>query len=146
VAPLLKPGVGLATEVPEDVGEVQTDKARLRQILVNLLGNAAKFTKAGEVGIRASREPQSDGQVFLVIDVVDTGPGIPAEEQETLFDEFRQLTGAGIRHEDTGLGLSISRRLAELLGGSLTVESEVGVGSTFTVRIPAVYGGPDSDA
>ena len=135
VEPLLKPGVVLVADVSDNVGEAHTDKARLRQVLINLLGHAAKVTEAGEVNIQATREGPSE----LVLAVSNTGPSIPTEALETIFDEFHSLTGSGIQHKDTGFGLSISKRLVELLGGTIRVESQVGEGSTFTVQIPMVY-------
>ncbi len=134
VSPLVRSGVALNYEVADDVGETQTDRARLRQIVINLLGNAIKFTEAGEVSVRVTVEGEQ-----LVIAVSDTGVGIPADALDTIFDAFRQVEGAGIRHKDTGLGLSITKRLTELLGGTVAVESEVGKGSVFTVRVPVVY-------
>ena len=135
VGPLIKAGVTLSHHVADDIGEVETDQARLRQILVNLLGNAIKSTPEGVITVQASREGDT-----LVISVVDTGAGIPEEELDTVFDEFRQVEGSGLEHRDTGLGLAIAKKLTELLDGSIVVESRVGVGSTFTVRVPVVCG------
>ena len=139
VAPSLgKASVDLRHEVTADVGEATTDEARLRQVVINLLTNALKFTEEGEVVVKAKRENGA-----LVISVSDTGIGIPEDAQETIFQEFRQVDGSTTRkHQGTGLGLSIVRRIAELLGGTISLESEVGVGSTFTVRIPVTYGQP----
>jgi signal transduction histidine kinase len=137
VEPLLKSGVVLIADVSDNVGEAHTDKARLRQVLINLLGHAAKMTETGEVKIRATREDPSE----LVLAVSNTGPSIPTEALETIFDGFHSLTGSGIQHEDTGLGLSISKRLVELLGGTIRVENQVGKGSTFTVQLPMDYRG-----
>ncbi|HEX6558122.1 MAG TPA: ATP-binding protein [Longimicrobiales bacterium] len=115
-----------------DPVSVVTDPRRLRQILLNLLSNAIKFGKGKPITVRC--KALSDGGVS--IDVCDHGDGIPAEEQDAIFDEFVQL-GKNRTHEGTGLGLPISRRLAQLLRGSLTVQSDVGKGSVFTVRLPA---------
>jgi signal transduction histidine kinase len=134
VGPLIKDGVTLSHSVADDVDEVRTDQTRLRQILVNLLGNAIKSTPEGEIAVRASREGDT-----VAIAVADSGAGIPEEKLGTVFEEFRQVEGSGMEHRDTGLGLAIAKKLTELLGGSIDVESEEGVGSTFTVRIPAVY-------
>ena len=102
-------------------------------MVINLLSNAIKFTESGSVS--ASQE---DGQ--LVISVTDTGKGIPAEELPTIFDEYRQVEGSESSvQKGTGLGLSITKKFAELLGGSIGVESEMGKGSTFTVRVPVEY-------
>ena len=117
----------------EDAGLVLfTDQDKLKQILLNLLSNAAKFTEAGEIIVSARAE-----QGKLRLAVADTGAGIPQSALDLIFEEFRQVDGGSARsHQGTGLGLSISRHLAALLGGELTVESEVGVGSTFTLVIP----------
>ena len=134
--PLVRPEVKLVCDVPDHVGEAYTDQGRLRQIITNLLGNALKFTEQGEVAVRASRD---EGAV--VIAVADTGVGMPADALDTIFEEFQQVEGASTRHKGTGLGLSITKQFAELLGGSIGVESEMGKGSTFTVRVPGIYEG-----
>ncbi len=136
VSPLVeeKPGVNLEYEVGEGMKKANTDQGRLRQMLINLLSNAIKFTDSGSVTVKATRD---DGQ--LVISVSDTGKGIPEDEKNTIFDEYRQVKGSDKEHKGTGLGLSITKKFAELLGGSISVESELGKGTTFTVQIPAVY-------
>ncbi len=141
VGPTLgKPEVALHTEVPDEVGEAHTDQARVRQIVINLLSNALKFTDEGDVWVRAGRENGT-----LVLSVSDTGTGIPADKIEMIFQEFQQVDGSSTRrHGGTGLGLAITKSLAELLGGTVEVESEEGVGSTFTVRIPVEFGGSES--
>jgi PAS domain S-box-containing protein len=112
-----------------------TDKDKVQQILMNLLSNAVKFTTAGTITVTARHH---DGTLTLA--VTDTGTGIPAEALEQIFVEFRQVdSGPTRRYGGTGLGLSISRRLAQLLGGDITVQSTVGVGSTFTVTLPMHY-------
>ncbi len=136
VNPLVKPGVKLEYEVLDGVGEANTDEGRLRQIVINLLSNALKFTEAGEVAVRTSKTNE-----HLVIAVSDTGTGIPADALESIFEEFQQVKGSDPQHKGTGLGLPITKGFAELLGGSIGVESEVGKGSTFTVRVPLVYNG-----
>ena len=90
--------------------------------------------------VRSSQDPMRDGDQ-LVIAVVDTGKGIPADEIDTIFDEYRQVKGSEVEQKGTGLGLSITKKFAELLGGSIGVESQVGAGSTFTVRVPVAYRG-----
>ena len=98
---------------------------------------AAGFTDSGSVTVSASTE---DGQ--LVVAVTDTGKGIPADELPTIFDEYRQAEGSeSTVQKGTGLGLSITKKFAELLGGTIGVESEVGKGSTFTVRVPVEWNG-----
>ena len=121
--------------VADDIGEANTDKARLQGVVINLLSNAIKFTDSGSVTVSAS---QADGQ--LVVSVSDTGKGIPTEELPTIFDEYRQAEGSESSvQKGTGLGLSITKKFAELLDGTIGVESEVGKGSTFTVRVSAEY-------
>ncbi len=134
VNPLIKPGVELKQEVPDNTGEANTDQGRLRQIVFNLLSNALKFTEQGEVSVRTSRANE-----HLVIAVSDTGTGIPADALESIFEEFQQVKGSDPQHKGTGLGLPITKGFAELLGGSISVQSEVGKGSTFTVKVPVVY-------
>ncbi|GIW95373.1 MAG: ATPase [Pirellulaceae bacterium] len=111
------------------------DPLRLRQVLVNLLGNAIKFTEHGEVSLEIFIEPNHPGQVHLA--VRDTGPGIPREQQQRIFAAFDQGgPGTVRRYGGTGLGLNISARLVELMGGSIWVDSQPGAGSTFHVLLP----------
>ena len=122
--------VSFETPVPQ---MLNTDPVRLRQILINLVGNAIKFTDRGHVHVRFAYEPEAK---VLVVRVVDSGSGIEARHLETIFAPFEQYDGSFTRrHEGTGLGLAICRRLAEALGGSISVESEVGRGSTFELRL-----------
>lgn len=120
---------------------VNADEAKLRQVLINLTGNAVKFTKTGGVAlrIRADAEPgRSDGDakaVRLVVEVEDSGPGIAEDELHRIFEPFRQ-TAANQEAGGTGLGLAVSRRIVELMGGSLTATSEVGKGSCFRLDVP----------
>jgi CheY-like chemotaxis protein/anti-sigma regulatory factor (Ser/Thr protein kinase) len=121
-------GLGLGwhgTTLPD---RVELDRQRVRQILANIVGNALKFTAEGHVHVEA----ESTG-TELVLSVRDTGPGIPVEQQEAIFEEFNQ-TRADVR--GTGLGLAISRRLARAMGGDVTVTSEPGHGSLFEIRLP----------
>lgn len=122
--------------VPDDlVG----DAMRLRQVLINLIGNAIKFTDQGEVRLRVGVASEPPGEVCLHFAVIDTGIGIPRDKQEIVFDAFAQADGsAARRHGGTGLGLSISARLVELMGGDIWVESERGEGSAF--RFTAIFG------
>jgi signal transduction histidine kinase/ActR/RegA family two-component response regulator len=134
--PLLKPGVTLVQEVAPDLPQVYSDQDKIKQILLNLLSNAAKFTHEGAVTVRAThREDQ------LVIDVIDSGIGIAADKLDKIFEEFQQADSSTTRqYGGTGLGLTISRKLARLLGGDLTVTSTPGVGSTFTLAVAVHYG------
>ena len=122
--------------VESDPGEgMRTDADKVRQILINLAGNAVKFTDAGEVRISVeSREAPADE---IVVSVSDTGSGIAPEDQDRLFRPFEQLeSGYSRRHGGTGLGLYLSRQYATLLGGRIEVNSEVGRGSTFSLVLP----------
>ena len=126
----------IAPEVPR---HVISDPHRLRQVLINLVGNAVKFTENGRVGIDVTAEPTQAGTVLVSIAVSDTGLGIPAEKQAVVFQPFQQADGSTTRSfGGTGLGLSISRRMVELMGGALTLDSAPGRGSTFTVLLPVV--------
>ena len=121
----------LTLEVDDAVPRaVRTDATKLNQVLVNLLGNAAKFTLQGQIALRVKR----DGEL-IAFSVEDTGVGMSAEELERVFSPFSQGEGTGVR-QGTGLGLTISRRLVDAMGGTLDATSTLGVGSTFTVRLP----------
>jgi two-component system sensor histidine kinase/response regulator len=126
-------GLELTCEIGADVPvRVVGDPGRLRQIIVNLVGNAIKFTEAGEVVVRASLRSQSDKGCQLHFEVADTGIGIPPEKQQVIFDPFSQADGSTTRRfGGTGLGLTISSRLVALMGGQIEVESQPGRGSTF---------------
>jgi signal transduction histidine kinase len=124
--------------VPPDIGEVVSDATRLRQVLLNLLSNAAKFTKQGVITLAARREQSPGKTEQLVFDVQDTGIGLTAEQQDKLFQAFVQADTSTTReYGGTGLGLVISRRLCQLLGGDVTVTSTPGKGSCFTARVAA---------
>jgi signal transduction histidine kinase len=127
----------LVVEKTADLGQIETDETRLRQILINLLGNAGKFTKDGKVVLRASRVAAGPS-AQIVISVADTGIGIPKEAIDGLFTNFNSANAATSQsYGGSGLGLAVSRNLAHLLNGDIAVESEPGRGSTFTVRLPA---------
>jgi len=114
---------------------VRTDADRVRQILINLLSNAVKFTDAGQVTISAAHLEDGAAGDCVEVRVADTGTGIAEENHERIFHEFEQIVGA-TSQGGTGLGLPISRKLARLLGGDLTVESTLGQGAVFTLRLP----------
>ncbi len=134
---LLNESVSLVFEEPEDIPPLYTDEAKVSQILRNFLSNALKFTERGEVRVTARYLEDENAIAFAV---ADTGSGIAAEDQELIFQEFTQIDSPLQRRvQGTGLGLPLCRKLADLLGGRVGVESEPGVGSTFTAVIPAVY-------
>jgi signal transduction histidine kinase len=147
VAPLIDEVVGaarqladqnknrLTAEVPDDLGSLAVDPLRLRQILFNLLSNACKFTKEGEVKLKARKFV--DGRAWIEIAVADSGIGMTPEQQAKLFEEFAQADASTAqRFGGTGLGLAITRKLARMMGGDVTVTSEPDKGSVFTVRLP----------
>jgi signal transduction histidine kinase len=125
----------LVVDAQDNLGALSVDPMRLRQILLNLLSNACKFTKAGEVKLAARKV--SNGSNFVEFAVSDTGIGMTAEQQAKLFEEFTQADATTAqRFGGTGLGLALSRKLARMMGGDVTVTSEQGKGSVFTVRLP----------
>ena len=134
--PLLRPGVVLEQEVAPDLPPIHSDQEKVKQILLNLLSNAAKFTETGSITATAKREGDA-----VVVAVADTGIGISAEAMDRIFEEFQQAdTSTTRKYGGTGLGLSISRHLARLLGGELTATSTPGAGSTFTLTLPTRFG------
>jgi signal transduction histidine kinase len=125
----------LVVEAQENVGALTADSMRLKQILLNLLSNACKFTKEGEVALRVRKV--ADGRDWVELAVADSGIGMTAEQQAKLFQDFTQADSlTARRYGGTGLGLAISRKLARMMGGDVTVTSEPGKGSVFTVRLP----------
>jgi GAF domain-containing protein len=125
----------LVVEAQENLGTLNADSMRLKQILLNLLSNACKFTKEGEVALRVRKV--ADGREWVELAVADTGIGLTAEQQAKLFQEFTQADSlTARRYGGTGLGLALSRKLARMMGGDVTVTSEQGKGSVFTVRLP----------
>jgi PAS domain S-box-containing protein len=133
IAVAAKKGIELDVDVPATLPEVHIDPGRIKQVLYNLIANAIKFTpRGGTVRVSARAEPR-----HVVVQVADTGVGIAKEDLPRLFREFEQLPQAnGVRPEGTGLGLALTRRLVELHGGKVSVESELGKGSTFSVYLP----------
>ena len=128
----VKNGVALSVEPNSKVELVEGDERRVRQVVFNLLSNAVKFTPAG--GTVEVRSVQQNGEVL--VSVADTGPGIAPEDQERIFVEFQQTEAGQEQREGTGLGLALSRKLVELHGGRIWVESQLGEGSTFTFTLP----------
>jgi signal transduction histidine kinase len=125
----------LIVEAQENLGVLTADPMRLKQILLNLLSNACKFTKEGEVALRVRKV--ADGRDWVELAVADTGIGMTAEQQAKLFQDFTQADSlTARRYGGTGLGLAITRKLARMMGGDVTVASEPGKGSVFTVRLP----------
>ena len=131
-------GLRLHHEIAPEVSKSFTgDPLRLRQVLLNLVGNAIKFTEQGEVSLKASIEDSMGGQSMLLLAVADTGIGIPTDRQALIFDAFAQEDASITRrYGGTGLGLAICSRLISLMGGSITVDSRPGHGSAFHVRLP----------
>jgi signal transduction histidine kinase len=125
----------LIVEAQENLGALNTDSMRLKQILLNLLSNACKFTKEGEIALRMRKV--ADGREWAELAVADSGIGMTAEQQAKLFQDFTQADSlTARRYGGTGLGLALSRKLARMMGGDVTVTSEPGKGSVFTVRLP----------
>lgn len=139
---LTNPAVNLVFEEPQGVPKLYTDDRKLSQILRNFISNALKFTPRGEVRVSARME----GEGRVTFSVADTGVGIAPEHLRTLFEDFAQVRSPlQQRLRGTGLGLSLSKKLAELLGGSVDVQSEPGHGSVFTVTIPVQLEGAKSE-
>jgi len=129
-------GITLGREIDERLGTIRADERKVKQVLLNLLSNALKFTpEGGRIDVRAG---VVDG--MAEISVADTGVGIAPEDQEAVFEEFRQVGTAAKKVEGTGLGLALSRKFIELHGGRIWVKSQVGVGSTFTFTLPVRRG------
>ena len=136
VEPLVKPdAVHLVKEYDAALPSMYVDEEKLRQIVINLLSNAAKFTERGSVRLRAQA---SNGSVAIAVS--DTGIGIPPDKLDVIFEEFEQADASSTRvYGGTGLGLAIARRLARLMGGDVTAESVLGSGSTFRLTLPVRY-------
>lgn len=136
----LKQGILLSLEADPEVGLLDADRLRFRQVVLNLLSNAVKFTpEGGRVDVRATIRGQD-----LVVEVADTGPGVAADDRQRIFDSFQQGTRLSRHTEGTGLGLTLCKRILELHGGRIWVESEVGKGSTFGIALPTGSGEPTS--
>lgn len=134
---LVNESVNLVFEEPEEIPPLFTDEGKVSQILRNFLSNSIKFTERGEVRVSARMSQVEDS---VILDVSDTGIGIDAADQSRIFEEFTQIQSPQQRRvKGTGLGLPLCRKLAELLGGSVSVHSQLGMGSTFTASIPIVF-------
>ena len=129
-------GITLGWQISERVGTIRGDERKVKQVLLNLLSNAMKFTaEGGRIDVRAALNEQE----LVEVSVADTGVGITPEDQEAVFEEFRQVGTADKKQEGTGLGLALARRLVELHGGQIWVQSRVGVGSTFSFTLPVQH-------
>jgi signal transduction histidine kinase len=132
----------IAVQCDAEIGTMYADQMRLRQALLNLMSNANKFTDHGTITIGA-RQGQEDGRDWITLAVADTGIGMTAEQIGKLFQEFSQASSTtSSKYGGTGLGLVISRRFCQMMGGDITVESEPGRGSTFTIRLPRIAEAP----
>jgi signal transduction histidine kinase len=140
----------VAVQCDGEIGTLHADQMRLQQALLNLMSNANKFTDHGTITIDA-RHGQEGSRDWVTIAVGDTGIGMTAEQMGKLFQEFSQADASTTRkYGGTGLGLAISKRFCQMMGGDITVESEPGRGSTFTIRLPRIVeaqgrGGPPAD-
>ncbi len=131
-------GNALRAEIPDELGTMHGDQTKVGQALLNLLSNAAKFTQGGTIALGASRELDAEGGEWVLLEVTDDGIGMTREELSRLFRPFVQADPSTTRkYGGTGLGLTISRRFCEMMGGEISVRSEPGHGSTFTIRLPA---------
>jgi signal transduction histidine kinase len=141
-----KNGNRLVIDCPADLGTIHADQTRFRQSLLNLASNANKFTEKGTITI-AAHQGQENGRDRVTVAVADTGIGMTPEQMGKLFQEFSQASSAtASKYGGTGLGLAISRRFCQMMGGDITVESEPGRGSTFTIRLPRIVEAPKEGA
>ena len=133
-----KNGNQVAVHCDAAIGTMHADQMRLRQALLNLMSNANKFTEKGTITIDAGQR-QQNGRDWITLAVTDTGIGMTPEQMGKLFQEFAQASSTtASKYGGTGLGLVISRRFCQMMGGDITVESEPGRGSTFTIRLPRI--------
>ena len=137
-----KNGNRLVVDCPADIGMIHADQTRFRQSLLNLASNANKFTEQGSITV-AAQQKRENGRDWITLAVSDTGIGMTPEQMNKLFQEFSQASSAtASKYGGTGLGLVISRRFCQMMGGDITVESELGHGSTFTIRLPRIVETP----
>jgi signal transduction histidine kinase len=133
-----KSGNQVAVHCDGEIGTMRADQMRLRQALLNLMSNANKFTERGAITIGAHHR-QENGRDWITVAVTDTGIGMTPEQIGKLFQEFSQASSTtASKYGGTGLGLAISRRFCQMMGGDITVESQPGRGSTFTIRLPRI--------
>jgi len=140
-AAIAKKNIDFIIRTDNELPEVlMLDKMRIKQVLFNLIGNAIKFTENGsvQVSIKQEGEPSDEGKINLCFEVKDTGIGLSPDQIEVIFDAFRQTHGQTSKFKGTGLGLAISKRLAEAMGGTISVESELGKGAAFSIKLHAV--------
>jgi PAS domain S-box-containing protein len=138
--------ITLKREIPEDLPLVRADAMRVRQVLINFLSNAAKFTEEGEIVVKAHVEESTKGQPILIVSVTDTGPGIATEDQSKLFQPFSQVDASLTRKVGgSGLGLSICQHLIQMHGGRIGIHSAVGQGSTFYFSVPVFQNKPETE-
>jgi PAS domain S-box-containing protein len=139
--------ISLHRNIPADLPTVRADAMRVRQVMLNLLSNAAKFTDEGSITVQAGLVENPSGHREITVSVTDTGPGISREDQKKLFQPFSQVDASPTRKSGgSGLGLSISNHLIQMHGGRIGVNSEVGKGSTFFFTLPAFRGSADTDS
>jgi ammonium transporter len=132
-----KNGNEFVEDYGDDLGEMHTDLTKVRQALFNLVSNAAKFTEEGSITLRA-RRISKDGEPWISLALTDTGIGIPEDKLDLVFEEFAQVDDSTTRDfGGTGLGLALTRQICQMMGGEISLESEFGVGSTFTITLPA---------
>ena len=135
---IVKNGNEVVEDYGDDLGEMHADLTKVRQALFNLISNAAKFTRDGTITLRARRVSR-DGEPWISMAVTDTGIGIPEDKLDLVFEEFAQVDDSTTRDfGGTGLGLSLTRQICRMMGGKITVTSELGVGSTFKIDLPAI--------
>ena len=148
VGPMMQKNANqLVVECPVDIGTLRTDLTKLKQSLINLLSNAAKFTKEGTVTLRISRDAMPDGSSAIRFDVSDSGIGMTEEQMGRLFQAFTQADSSTTRNfGGTGLGLTITKHFVAMLGGTIAVTSEAGRGSTFTIELPVEAKGLPAEA
>jgi len=136
-----KKGLKLNLVLQNDIPIIESDETKLHQILLNFVGNAIKFTEKGSVDISLNSDSED-----VFIEVKDSGIGISEEMLPYIFDEFRQVDGTSTReYEGSGLGLAIASKLITLIGGSVSVESELGIGSSFTITLPIKWHGEENE-